>query len=130
MVSSRMIGDFAYLVANMPVADGIARDDGGEKIRLPEIKTGSGVITVPPTEITYFDYPDNSYVYTVVLAVNLLDDGQRVSPRTFLTGTSQNLFVSQNNMYLTNQKTPDLLELSNKYIAGLASLLPRRRQTG
>ncbi len=124
MVSSRMIGDFAYLVVNMPVGDGIVQGDGREKIQLPKINTGSGVMTVPPTEITYFDYPDNSYVYTVVLAVNLLDDGQKVSARTFLTGTSQNLFVSQNNIYLTNQKTPDLVELSNKYIAGLASLLP------
>ncbi|GBF33066.1 hypothetical protein DCCM_2163 [Desulfocucumis palustris] len=124
LVNSRMIGDFAYLVVNMPVGTGIAQGDGREKIRLPEIKTGSGLITVPPTEIAYFDYPDNSYVYTVVLAVNLRDDGQKVSARTFLTGTSQNLFVSQNNIYLTNQKTPDLVELSNKYIAGLASLLP------
>ncbi len=124
LVSSRLIGDCAYFVANIPVGTGIVQKDGKEDIQLPVIDTGTGKITVAPAEIAYFDYPDSSYVYTVILSVNLGNDQQKVAAKTFLTGISQNLYVSRQNIYLTNQKNPDLMLLTNKYIDGLAGLVP------
>ncbi|KJS15263.1 MAG: hypothetical protein VR69_14220 [Peptococcaceae bacterium BRH_c4b] len=124
LVSSRLIGDYAYFVASIPVGTGIVQKDGKEDIQLPVIDTGTGKITVAPAEIAYFDYPDSSYVFTVILSVNLSNDQQKVAAKTFLTGISQNLYVSRQNIYLTNQKNPDLAVLTNKYIDGLAGLVP------
>lgn len=123
-VNSRMIGDYAYLVLNVPVTSGVVKATGEEKIELPRVVADTGIINVQPSEIQYFDYPDNSYRYTMILSVNTQNEKERVGIKTFLTGTSQNIFASEKNIYLTNRKTPDLEALTSKYIDGLAGIVP------
>jgi uncharacterized secreted protein with C-terminal beta-propeller domain len=56
---------------------------------------------VAPSDIKYFDYPDSSYSYNIFTGFDLNDLGKDESRKVVLMGASQNLFVSQDNMYVT-----------------------------
>ncbi len=115
--SSRMIGNYAYLVINMPVAF------EGDDVRLPRLTENNGVREVPPEEIYYFDCPDYSYRYTLIVAVNTAGDEGESSLRTILTGASQNVYASPGNLYFAGPKAPDPGPLIGGLIEGLASLV-------
>jgi len=104
-VSSRMIGDYAYLVINEPVYE---QDD---EINLPKIGSGSNETEIPATEIYYSDVADYYYMYTTIIAINTQNDGQEPTYETILLGASSNLYVSAGNIYLTFPVWgPDVLE--------------------
>lgn len=119
--TSRLIGDYAYAVINVPVYG-----QGGtiEKPALPQISIDGRKQTVPPTRIHYFDVPDQAYHYTMIMAINIRDSNYKVTEKTLLTGTSQNIFVSEKNIYLTAAKAPDILYHSNKLFDKITPLLP------
>ena len=94
-VSSRMIGDYAYVVTNEPVYE-----EEGE-VNLPEILVGGNETEIPATDIYYSDVSDYYYMYTTVIAINTQNDGQEPTYETILLGASSNLYVSPNNIYLT-----------------------------
>lgn len=116
-VDSRMIGGYVYLILYMPVyiADG--------DVKLPQLTENGRLREIQPADIYYFDYPDRSYRYTMIVAINTVDDGRQSACRTFLTGASQIVYASQDNLYLTGAKAPDLVRLIDKFIDGLASLV-------
>jgi len=118
-VNSRMIGDNIYAVISTPVY----RHDAS-KVTLPRITSNGQVRTVPATEIYFFPNPDYSYQYTTVLTLKTGEKSSLPVSKTYLTGTSQNLYVSQNNIYLTGPKTPDFAMLTGKLLEGLASVVP------
>jgi uncharacterized secreted protein with C-terminal beta-propeller domain len=89
-VTSRLIGDYAYVVTGAPVYG----KAGLEKPVLPELTVDGRDRTVPPNRIHYFDVPDEAYRYTVIIAVNIKDKDGDVTEKTLLTGVSQNVFVS------------------------------------
>jgi uncharacterized secreted protein with C-terminal beta-propeller domain len=92
---SRMVDDNVYVIATQPA---YYYDD---VIRVPEIDTGAESM-VP--DVYYFDdAPDSSYTFTTVMSVNVQDDGE-VEGKVYLLGTSQNLYVSRDNIYITYQK--------------------------
>jgi len=94
-VDSRMIGDYVYVISNKYVN----RDNP-----YPPIYKINGLEEkVSATEVSYWPYPDTSYVFTSILAINV-EDGEFDS-NVYLTGASRNIYVSQNNIYLTYQKT-------------------------
>jgi len=94
-VSSRMIGDYTYVVVNEPVYE-----EEGESI-LPEIRVGGNETEIPATDIYYSDVSDYYYMYTTIIAINTQDDDQEPTYETILLGASSNLYVSLNNIYLT-----------------------------
>ncbi len=94
-VSSRMIGDYAYVVVNEPVYE-----EEGE-LRLPEIHVDGNEKEIPATDIYYSDVSDYYYMYTTIMAINTQDDDQEPTYETILLGASSNLHVSLNNIYLT-----------------------------
>jgi uncharacterized secreted protein with C-terminal beta-propeller domain len=94
-VSSRMIGDYAYVVTNEPVYE-----EEGE-LNLPEIHVGGNETEIPATDIYYSDVSDYYYMYTTIIAVNTQNDDQEPTYETILLGASSNLYVSLNNIYLT-----------------------------
>ncbi|MHB8156718.1 MAG: beta-propeller domain-containing protein [Desulfocucumaceae bacterium] len=113
-VSSRLIGDYAYLVVNMPVEDGVIT---------PTLIENGIKRLIPPSDIYYFDYPDFDYRYTLIVSVNLADSKREALYKTFLTGFSQNIYCSAENLYLTGEKIPDAVFYMNQFISGLASLV-------
>ena len=94
-VSSRMIGDYAYVVINEPVYE---QDD---ELNLPRIYFGGNETEIPATDIYYCDVSDYYYMYTTIMAINTQDDNQEPTYETILLGASSDLYVSLNNIYLT-----------------------------
>jgi uncharacterized secreted protein with C-terminal beta-propeller domain len=94
-VSSRMIGDYAYVVVNEPVYE---QDD---EVNLPKIDSSGNETEIPATDIYYSDVADYYYMYTTIIAVNTQNDGQEPTSETILLGASSNLYVSADNIYLT-----------------------------
>jgi uncharacterized secreted protein with C-terminal beta-propeller domain len=94
-VSSRMIGDYAYLVVNEPVYE---EDD---EVNLPKIYLDGNETEIRATDIYYSDVTDYYYMYTTIIAVNTRNDDQEPTYETILLGASSNLYVSLNNIYLT-----------------------------
>ena len=94
-VSSRMIGDYAYIVINEPVYE---EDDG---VNLPRIYADGTEKEIPATDIYYADVADYYYMYTTIIAINIQDDDQEPTYETILLGASSNLYVSMDNIYLT-----------------------------
>tara|TARA_Y100000310_G_scaffold330494_1_gene402248 strand:+ start:1498 stop:3936 length:2439 start_codon:yes stop_codon:yes gene_type:complete len=93
-VDSRMIGDYVYIISTKYVD----RDNPEP----PIFVIGSVEEKTAVEDVYYFDSPDNSYVFTSVLALDL-DDGEFES-ETYLTGASRQVYVSEDNIYLTRTK--------------------------
>jgi len=94
-MSSRMIGDYAYVVINEPVYE---QDD---ELNLPKIYFGGNEAEIPATDIYYSDVSDYYYIYTTIMAINTQNDDQEPTYETILLGASSNVYVSLNNIYLT-----------------------------
>ena len=94
-VSSRMIGDYAYVVVNEPAYE---QED---ELNLPKIYSGGNETEIPATDIYYSDVADSYYMYTTIIAVNAQNDAEEPTYETILLGASSNLYVSLNNIYLT-----------------------------
>jgi uncharacterized secreted protein with C-terminal beta-propeller domain len=95
-VSSRMIGDYAYVVINEPVYE---QDD---ELNLPKVYSGGNETEIiPATDIYYSNVSDYYYMYTTVMAINTQNDDQEPTYETILLGASSNVYVSLNNIYLT-----------------------------
>src|SRR4030042_2169479 len=94
-ISSRMIGDYAYVVVNEPVYE-----EEGE-VNLPKIGSSGNETEIPATEIYYSDVADYYYMYTTIIAINTQNDGQEPTSETILLGASSNLYVSADSIYLT-----------------------------
>lgn len=118
-ITSRLIGNYAYVVMNTWI------DDSGDQAALPYIVENGNRRVIPPNQIYYFGTPDSWYQYTSVLAVNLVNDKEGAGSKTFLTGTSQSIYASEKNLYLTAQKTPDYVAYVNKMIDQYARMLPK-----
>jgi uncharacterized secreted protein with C-terminal beta-propeller domain len=94
-VSSRMIGDYAYVVINEPVYE------EEDELNLPRIHVSGNETEIPATDIYYSDVSDYYYMYTTIIAINTQNDDQEPTYETILLGASSNLYVSLNNIYLT-----------------------------
>lgn len=94
-LGSRMIGDYLYLVAQHWVWDVKGQ------VVLPAISADGRNTTIAPTDIYYSPVRDFSFVYTMVLAVNVQDNSSNPSIQTYLLGASSTIYVSTTNLYLT-----------------------------
>jgi len=96
--NSRMIGDYVYVIINQPVYYRVEED-----IKIPEMKIGAETKPVCDCDdIYYFDIPDRSYRMTIITSINTQNDNEEIESKTFLTGNTQNMYVSLNNIYLTH----------------------------
>ncbi|MCX6818908.1 MAG: beta-propeller domain-containing protein [Candidatus Aenigmarchaeota archaeon] len=95
---SRMIGDYVYVIVNQPIYL------GGE-ITVPMIASGGqakSVCNCP--DVYYFDVPDYSKRFTTIMAVNTNNDEEEPTGEVYVMGTTQNIYVSLNNIYMTYTK--------------------------
>jgi len=108
---SRMIGDYVYAIVNEPV---YYSEPG--PIPMPVIQSNNVLKAIPATDIYYFDFPDSSYIFTNILAVNTKNDDEDVSTKTFLMGYSENMYVSTNNIYIVYTKRLDEFDFYDKIV--------------
>ena len=105
-IDSRMIDDYVYIIASK----NIYLDNPEPPIY---IMNGQERKTLA-TNIYYFPYPDTSYTFTSISAVNIKN--RDYDSKVYLTGYSQNIYVSQNNIYLTSQKTVSVKNYRQKLV--------------
>jgi len=111
---SRMIKDYVYVISNKHI-----QSNNPE----PPVFIANGIETkIAANEIYYWDYPDTGYVFTSIMAININGD---VSSKVFLTGRTNTIFVSQDNIYLTYQKRLNYKEYAKRFAEEVAlPLLP------
>jgi uncharacterized secreted protein with C-terminal beta-propeller domain len=98
-----MIGEYVYVIINQPV---YYRE--GEEIPVPNITSeGQTKQVCGCLDVYYFDNPDYSYRFTTILSLNTQNDNEDITNKVFLMGTTQNMFVSLNNIYITYTKYMD-----------------------
>jgi uncharacterized secreted protein with C-terminal beta-propeller domain len=95
--NSRMIGDYIYFVASKPAYT------VNDTIFLPEIVMDGRATEIAPTEIRYFNGTEQYYQYTTFVAMNIQNTTEAPTYLTTLLGGTSNMYVSQENMYVTFQ---------------------------
>jgi uncharacterized secreted protein with C-terminal beta-propeller domain len=96
-VDSRMVGDYVYIVSNKYMY---------YEYPEPPVYYLNGVEkTIAVDEIYYPAYPDAGYQFTSVSAIDLKSG--EFKTETYLLGTSYTLYMSEENIYLTQQKSFD-----------------------
>lgn len=116
---SRMVGNYVYILINTPVR---YRENDTE-VNIPYIAIDGKGKEVSPSEIKCIVYPDYSYRYTTILAVDLKED-VLINSEIFLTGVSNNIYVSKGNIYLTSRSHPDMSEYGSEIISDLSKVVP------
>jgi len=91
-VQSRMIGGKVY---------SIFQDGADYRYPMPLYAVDGVQKEIAPTEVKYFDWPDQSYNYDTFIGVDLDNLAKEESRKIVLMGYSQNVYVSQENMYIT-----------------------------
>jgi inhibitor of cysteine peptidase len=102
--SSRMIGNYAYVVVNQP-----ALTYQGN-VTIPVICYADRTEPVPASEIFYANITDNFNTYVNVLAINILDDHEAPNEKSYLIGYASTMYVSQNNIYITYSTYNDQIQ--------------------
>jgi len=104
-VNSRMIGDYVYFITakysyyyddEIPVP--LVIENG-------EVLNGNDIACQNCWDIYYFDIPYRSHNFTSVAAINISNSEEKIKNETYLLdGNQNNMFVSQNNIYITYNK--------------------------
>ncbi|MEM2892880.1 MAG: beta-propeller domain-containing protein [Candidatus Bathyarchaeia archaeon] len=94
-VSSRMIGEYIYLVTVQPAYLNCS------DVVIPKIRTRELVVTIPVSSIYYANYTDSSYAYTNIFSMSLLDPGKPLNHESLLVGASSCIYVSTSHIYIT-----------------------------
>ena len=97
-LDARMIGDYIYLIANQPLIT------SGETIVMPKIAYENKETAILASEISFFPVQDYNYQLTTIFALELDNLDKDPVHSSFLTGYTQTLFVSTDNIYLTSPK--------------------------
>jgi inhibitor of cysteine peptidase len=93
--SSRMIGDYVYVVATQYTF--FMETD----VFLPRVHSDNETEVIPADDIYYYNFSDTSYSFTTIVALNIKNDAQAPTHETVLLGGTSAIYVSQNNIYLT-----------------------------
>jgi len=94
-LNSRMIGDYVYAVITQPAY--YVEDE----VSLPRICSGDYIQEISAHEICYSNVSDDFYGFTTIVAVNMQNDYEEPTHKTFLFGATHCMYVSLNNIYVT-----------------------------
>ena len=95
--NSRMIGDYVYAVVSKPAY----LNNSGE-VSLPIIQFDDFKTNIEPSSIYYLNSSDNYFAFTNIISINVKDLDQEPLCKTLLLGATCNMYVSQNNIYITS----------------------------
>ncbi|MBW2998542.1 beta-propeller domain-containing protein [Candidatus Woesearchaeota archaeon] len=102
---SRMIDDNIYFITNSHQQ----RD-----YPMPIIFRNNEELKIAPDDIYYYDYNYNNPVYVNINAFNL--DTLELESKSIIVESSQNMYMSENNIYLTYTKYVNEYELERKAV--------------
>lgn len=95
-MTSRMIDDKVYLISQDYVYY------YNRVLDLPSVQSSGKMVMRP--DVYYFDVADNNYNFNTVMSFDI-KTGDSVEAKTFLMGYSNVIYVSENNLYITYQKS-------------------------
>ncbi|MBI4896256.1 MAG: beta-propeller domain-containing protein, partial [Candidatus Aenigmarchaeota archaeon] len=100
-VDSRMIDNEVYVIVHQQFFV-----LGTGNIALPTITSGGKTATLISDVNTYYfdDMPDYNYQFTTVVSLDVQNDGTPITTKSFLSGYTSTIYVSQKNIYTTSQK--------------------------
>jgi uncharacterized secreted protein with C-terminal beta-propeller domain len=110
--NSRMVGDYAYFVISQPAC---IVDDS---VPLPTITTEDQTREIAPTDIHYFNGSAYYYQYTTFIAMNMQNTTEAPVYLTLMLGSSSNMYVSLNNIYITAPEAYDNTTIHRIQIRG------------
>ncbi len=117
---ARMIGDYIYAVINKPVYYA-----EGQPIATPMVYSKSGSRPACGcSELYYFDVPDYSFQFNTIASLNVKDDNAEPKTTVIMSGYTENMYVSADNIYIANMKRISYWEESDRMINAIKSLLP------
>jgi len=123
-VDARMIRGMVYMLTRQTV---YSYDD----IVVPAVRE-SGIVVVQP-DVYYFDNPEYNYVFSTVTAIDATTGAEK-DAKTFLIGSGNILYVSQDAMYVSYQKWhpvyrtrvggPQIAAVADKAVSSSGSAAP------
>ncbi len=99
---SRMIGDYIYVITYEYSYDIYRVMEGNETVNIPEIRIDDVTSSIPADQIYYVDIPERIDTMTHVISVNIYTE--EVNQKSFLLGSAQTMYVSENNIFLAYTK--------------------------
>ena len=106
-IDARMINGYVYVISNKYI-------NSYNSVDLPVYSVNSVEKTIAPNDIYYFDYPDSGYTFTTITAVDL--GKGKADSKVFLAGYSSTIFVSEDNIYLSYQKSISYKDVYGKMV--------------
>lgn len=103
-LDARMIGSYVYVVSSTPTYSIYTAVDGNETLRVPTITIDNKTTNISADNIYYVDVPELADSMTHVLSLNI--DTNDVNEKSFMLGSSQTMYVSQDNIYLATSHYP------------------------
>lgn len=94
VTASRMIGDYVYLITNY-------YSYGFDPIPYPRVLQNGELASRTAPDLFYFDLPYDNFNFVSVSAVDVKNNDRDVRTSAYLMPSAQNVYVSQNNIYLT-----------------------------
>ena len=135
-VDARMIGEYVYLISSKyAYNENFAKSQNSQESPLKihsnndkkmNYSKSSNDYPVPMYEVNgiakevsiadvyYSPYVDNNYVFTSINAINL--DNDELKSKVYLTGSTGEVYVSENNIYLTYQKSVNWEDYNDRRI--------------
>jgi inhibitor of cysteine peptidase len=95
-IDARLIGSNMYLVTREQVYT-----YDMDRITVPAVREGTKTVIAP--DVYYFDNPERQYAFTTISSFDT-SSAKEKEAKTYLVGSSNLLYVSENAMYITYQK--------------------------
>ena len=103
---ARLIDDYVYLIST--------RYASKYNLVIPSYTIEGETTVLDAGEIAYPNYPDSSYLFLSVSAIQI--DGDNFANKVYLVGSSGNLFVSQDNIYFTYGKYMNYIDYTQRLV--------------
>jgi inhibitor of cysteine peptidase len=98
--NARLIGDYIYVITTQYTYNTQTLEDTVSIV--PRITENAQPLDIPLSDIYYIDSPEKSSTLTNIVSVNIHDDEEQIHAKIFLLGTSQTVYVSMDNIYITS----------------------------
>ena len=95
-IDARLIGSNLYLVTREQVYT-----YDMDRITVPAVREGTKTVIAP--DVYYFDNPEREYAFTTISSFDT-GNAKEKEAKTFLVGSGNLMYVSENAMYITYQK--------------------------
>ena len=100
--NARMIGDFIYIIASEYTRNFYYNINGNKTINMPEIRVNDKTRCISFEDIYYINDTKKIDSMTHIISIDIY--GDKIDQKSYLLGSSQNMYVSNNNIYLACQE--------------------------